>query len=483
MKNNCAKLFLCLLALGMTASSVISCGDTAENPGTDTVTGEATTEAVTEAEIPDDLPEYDAKGETFTVNCDENDLGWLYEEIDGDIVDDAIYYRDLAVKERFNVDIEYVGDLDYSNNAKRITQSVTAGDDAYQLCVIHAVNTCNLALEGYFLNWYDVPHVNFSKPWWAASTTEDLSHNDVCFLAVGDYVMNALSNTYCMFYNKTLAENYDIPDIYTTVFDGKWTMDTLVGITKDIYQDLNSNGVKDDDDFFGMASDGRSNVETYLWAFGSKVINKGSDGALTVDYYNEKTIDIVNTLCAAYHDNLGLRMGGGWHYGANLFSESRTVFANGLIGHAGGFRELADDYGIIPYPKWDEAQKEYHTMVDGSHGVLCIPNTCGNVELTGIMIEALNAETHKSVVPAYYETSLKDKYARDQQSIELLDLIVSSRVFDMGYIYDGWSGVCFFLEKLVPNNDNNLASLWTTNEKKVTDHYQEVIDYFNDYKG
>ena len=64
----------------------------------------------------------------------------------------------------------------------------------------------------------------------------------------------------------------------------------------------------------------------------------------------------------------------------------------------------------------------------------------------------------------------------------MLDMIVASRVFDMGYIFDGWKGTGFYIEKLVPKNDSNLASLWSKNEKAVTKHYQEVIDFFLDYE-
>ena len=484
------QFLLCLLAVGMTASTLLSCGnEAAPAGGNDTqAAGNDVQEAETEPldarkAIADELPAYDAGGATFTINCDANDLGWLYvEEENGDIVDDAIFRRNSTVSERFNVNFEYVGDLGYSDNANRITQSIKAGDDEYALCCTHAVNTCILALQDFFINWYDVPHVNFSKPWWAASTTEDLSYNGVCVLAVGDYVLNALSCTYCMVYNKNLADDYDLGDIYQIVNDGKWTLEKMVSLNKDIYQDLNGNGVKDDEDFFGMTSDGRSNMETYLWCFGKKIISKDSSGTLALTYYDEKTVDIINKLCAAFHDNQGLRVGDGWWYGIHRFEENQTIFANASIDSASGLRDLQADYGIIPYPKWDEAQDRYYTMVDGAHGVLSIPTTCSDLERTGIIIEALNAEGYKTVTPTYYETALKEKYARDAESIAMLDMIVASRVFDMGYIFDGWKGTGFYIEKLVPKNDSNLASLWSKNEKAVTKHYQEVIDFFLDYE-
>lgn len=110
-----------------------------------------------------------------------------------------------------------------------------------------------------------------------------------------------------------------------------------------------------------------------------------------------------------------------------------------------------------------------------------LENTPAALETVGLITEALNAESYKRIIPAYYETTLKNKGVRDEESIALLDLIVDSRVFDIGYVYDGWSGASFFFQKLVYANNNNLASMWKTNEKAVTKHYNKVIDFFNNY--
>ena len=66
-------------------------------------------------------------------------------------------------------------------------------------------------------------------------------------------------------------------------------------------------------------------------------------------------------------------------------------------------------------------------MVDGSHDILAVPITATNLERTGIITEALSAESYKRVIPAYYETALKTKYARDDESVQMLDMIANSR--------------------------------------------------------
>ncbi len=478
---------LCLMILAMTSSAFTACGNEPVNTPSGETGNTAETTMETEAVDPrqmidDNLPEKDLGGAVFKILADSHIVGWLYvDEMNGDVVDDAIYQRNSVVSERFNVNLEFIGDNDYQGTSKIVTQTIQAGDDEFDLICTHVVETGKLAMNDFYVNWKDIPYVDFSKPWWARATTDDLTYNNVCVLAVGDMVVNALANTYCMFYNKNLAEDYDMPDIYKIVNDGKWTLDKMMELTKDIWQDMDNDGKRSDGDFYGMTTDGRSNMVTYYWSLCNKIISPDASGALVVDYYNEKTINAVQKLCSLFFDDQGLYIGDGWSYGMDTFMERRSVFANGRIDHGNRLRDMDDDYGIIPYPKWDEAQANYATMVDGAHGVLVVPITNGDLDTVGLITEAMNAESYKRIIPVYYDITLKDKGARDEESIALLDKIVDSRVFDLGYVYDGWSGASFFFQDLISKNDSNLASYWTKKEKAVTKQYQKVIDFFTNY--
>ena len=143
-----------------------------------------------------------------------------------------------------------------------------------------------------------------------------------------------------------------------------------------------------------------------------------------------------------------------------------------------GNQFLEVPFGIIPYPKWDEAQKSYYTMSDGAHDVMTVPITCGNVEYASMIIEAMNAETYKQVVPAYYDTAMKVKYSRDDESGQVLDLLMDSRVFDFGYIYN--TGLAFVIQNLVSANSSNTESSYASKMKTAEKQYQEIIDAYLD---
>jgi hypothetical protein len=111
------------------------------------------------------------------------------------------------------------------------------------------------------------------------------------------------------------------------------------------------------------------------------------------------------------------------------------MFLPELLGNAQLLRGMDTDFGIIPYPKWDEYQENYLTTSVAYFSLFCVPVTVRNLEMTGIITEALCVESYKKVIPAFYEVSLKTKLARDDESSEMIDIIRSGLTFDFGKIY------------------------------------------------
>jgi hypothetical protein len=97
---------------------------------------------------------------------------------------------------------------------------------------------------------------------------------------------------------------------------------------------------------------------------------------------------------------------------------------------------MDDEFGIVPYPKYD-TDDNYATITDGGAPLLIMPVTVSDPERTGAITEALCAYGAKLVIPAFYDKALKTKYARDDDSEEMMDIIKDSRVFDLGYLAGG----------------------------------------------
>jgi len=118
---------------------------------------------------------------------------------------------------------------------------------------------------------------------------------------------------------------------------------------------------------------------------------------------------------------------------------------------------METDFGIIPYPKYDINQENYVSRVE-YYMTMQLPITNPDHARAGVMLEALNSESAKTIIPAFYDIALKTKYARDDESSQMLDLIFSTLVVDIGdttlcdKIRDS------FMATMFEKNDRNLAS-------------------------
>lgn len=83
-----------------------------------------------------------------------------------------------------------------------------------------------------------------------------------------------------------------------------------------------------------------------------------------------------------------------------LADKHSTAFYAGRMEDAlsANLREMEADYGIIPYPLQDETQEEYSGIIHNSSNYVTIPVTCPNADEIGAVIEALCAESYRTVI-------------------------------------------------------------------------------------
>ena len=153
----------------------------------------------------------------------------------GEVVNDAVYLRNKIIEDRFNVSIKTVssGD-DQQKHATKIKSSLLAGDDVFDVALVHCIFGPNLTLEGLAYNLLDVPYFNFDKPWWQKQTNEELTLNDRMYLGSNSIFYNGMASTKVIYFNKQLVQDYGIENPYQLVYDGKWTLDKLVQDRKSV---------------------------------------------------------------------------------------------------------------------------------------------------------------------------------------------------------------------------------------------------------
>ena len=138
-------------------------------------------------------------------------------------------------------------------------------------------------------------------------------------------------------------------------------------------------------------------------------------------------------------------------------------------------------YGIAPMPKFDKTQPAYHSYVqDQVTGFGISAGVAENrMEMVSAALEAIGYHSYRLVRPAYYETTLSERYMQDPQSQEILDTIFGTLSFD-------FSSTCGniitslvirdTLRPLLSGSSNKIASTTKSWEKSMNRRLQQYND-------
>jgi len=130
---------------------------------------------------------------------------------------------------------------------------------------------------------------------------------------------------------------------------------------------------------------------------------------------------------------------------------------------------MKDDYGIVPFPKYDEKQKEYYSHAHDNYTVFAIPTTNQKLEATGAVLEAMASYSYRETIPAYLNVALKGQYMSDPISRRMIDMIVDGLRLDTAWMYVYTLGGSFndSFRKVIFENKTTYASTYTTTVKKI----------------
>ncbi|MGM9625726.1 MAG: hypothetical protein ACI3XM_08460 [Eubacteriales bacterium] len=133
------------------------------------------------------------------------------------------------------------------------------------------------------------------------------------------------------------------------------------------------------------------------------------------------------------------------------------------------------DYGVLPFPKYDEAQEKYYTFADIFCMLMGIPATSAEPEFSGFMLEALSAASSTTTLPAYYEISCKTKYSYNAATGEMLDLIFDGIRYDPALIYSVGKLSDILRAELPKKKENTFVSLYTKYEKSAQNTLDKIV--------
>ncbi len=484
------RLLSLILACLMLLPLLAACSEKPKDPAS---TGTGTSDTAAAAPVTEDkglasvdsVPELNFDGATFDI-LQNSAKNWFYvEDQNGEKLNDIVYERNRTLEERFNITIAKPMTPKAGTVHETAVLLATAGDDQYELTSL-SLPSCGYSMsKDVFRNVLDLPYIDIDNPWYTQGLEDAVIAGKLLFLT-SDYTLSYTAGTVVVYFNKAKWSDYlhSTEDLYQTVRDGKWTLDRLMGYCTDMYNDVNGNGKRDEDDFYGFASDFEACVNAFIYGSCLRRIEiVGKDYEIVPHILDEQMIDMYTKLRYLMATSQGAA--------AFLKNHSSPGEDNSVFFFTGNalFTSLSvdkmttpemvameDDFGVLPVPKWNEDQQEYYTNVDvKTADAIGVLKTVQNTYLVGAVIEAMSAMSYTYVVPLYCQSVLELRAARDPESSEMLRMVMDTRVMDWETLYSGSGGWVSRQKKIVSTaNCPEIVS-------GIVERFNEIQNFYEDY--
>lgn len=431
------RLLICSLCLVL-----LFCSCNTEQTEVTDVTAEVTDKAEGELGVPVTA---DFGGEEYRVlsagNLTYKDF--TAEEDSSMPLDVAQYKRKALVEANYNVDIvEDVKQAYSSGNGpgfKSFYMAANSGTAEYDVGLIAGYDVSVLGYCGCLFDMNSMPGIDLTESWWDQKANEALTIHDLVFFTAGDFTLADNDAAYVIMFNKKLLTDYNLSNPYEMVVNNEWTLENFGKLCKAVTEDLNHDGIMDENDRYGLLVW----VDSLLGmvnAAGQRCCVIDENDQIVLSLYNETTLDAVDRFLAIALDKQYSLQYQSIHnsveFEEQLWSGEHGLFWTTHMGNIPRFREMESDFGLLPYPKLTSTQDSYYSTVTPFNSqFVCVPLVQKNIKLTGTVTEALAYYGQKDVLPAYYDVNLKGMVSRDSESSDMLDIIFDNLVYDIGFLY------------------------------------------------
>jgi hypothetical protein len=482
------KISLLILALLLVTVLIACSSNSADSSGNVTTAGDnsVSDEETTAGRLTDNLPDKDLDGWTLNIVAHHDGLSnestIFATELNGEIINDAIYQRNSSLESRFNFTMEVIPGNGWASDYTMLKNSVLSGSGEFDLAFMLPYSVSgNLVFDGYLANMLDIEYIDYSKPWWHSNVNEMFTFFDYLPFASSDFLLSSYQYANILIFNKLMAENYSVESIPDHIRNGTWTLDKFKETISVFSNDMNGDGLFDVNDMYGFTTNFGYHAITWGYAVGEVGV-KLADTGVTLGYQTERFSNLAEWLYSVlYAGNLTFEIG--WDKECDIKWDENRVFIQAMwLADLEKYREYSSEYTIIPYPKYNETQELYHTYMDARAGAVAIPITADDESRanTGLILEALACASYNDVVPLYLESVTHSKYSRDPESIEMLDYISAGRVWDIGYTFFDPQEYSWVIHKKLKTSDGNLTSALASMEESATIYYEKILDAYKE---
>ena len=380
-----------------------------------------------------------------------------------DAIDLAIDQRNKLIEQLYNCVIQ--GEAtetpggDASNNVLKGGNEISIFNDKYGAATFATSGKVYNLLElgsrtiDFSQSYFDQAYVNMF-------TIKDNNGNNKLYGIIGDFARTAFDCTHALVYNKTVYANTEAIrdiDIYQLVRDKKWTLDTFMMMAREAAVDNKNPGTykEEDGDIVGWIRTQHAPHGLHV-ASGLEIIsNVNGKYVFNVQADVAAWSSVLDKACAAYADPVGQETSYGNIPAA--VAGGRALFCSEIIASSlGNLKDLDCEIGLLPYPVYNEGD-DYHHYVDNHLAPYAVPLHVDDIANVGDFL-VLYAYYSKHIVRPAYINVFAYEYCSDEDSYEMLNIILDSRTYDIGYLGPNYEGeITGFIKNNKPQTISNYA--------------------------
>ena len=451
-KRSSFSILLLILIFSMIFSG---CVVKKKNTGTDTT-------AEIKADDPADTyvaPDVNYNGKEFNIMRWTWDEDWVLSVTkESTPIESQTYYhlksveRELGVE--FNIALEQRGEYGYHDSFVAKVEMLSGNDNIDLICQ-YSLSAAIGAQHGVYLNLLDLSYVNWDKYYWSDSLYDYNAVNGKMYYCTGDLTGTSIKNMFVMVYNYDLINDYRIENPYEVVDRGEWTIETLKKFSRDIYVDENRNSASDIGDIFGLVVGDYRTIDAFQAGSNLVSIVKDPDGKLQINEQMSGSygVSVIEKLENLLHGNSGAYCNNKTDkpdYSASFIQGNAAFMVTMCSGIISSVSKSDINYGILPIPKYDENQKNYHTCLNMTYNMYSVPIVARDPNMSGAVLESLAHSGNRNLIPVIYK-ALQYKYSNRPEDVRMLELLRSGIIYDPGRIFDQM-GIYSFVRSTVRDN-------------------------------
>ena len=480
MKNN-IRICAMILALLTLLSAFASCGGDTEKESDTEAQSSAETQSSAKSDTETEtefLPSVEKQnyGEEFylSIQPDSNyvEYHWV-KESDNDALSQAIYNRQQMIYEYLGVEIVGTKTETSKNYVDPFKTAVKNKDGSVDSVLTHHYHGIDSFISGnYLADYNDYAQLDLNADYWNIGIMEDVAINGEMFLGKSDF--NILC-TYVILFNKEMLDKYGdtmSESVYSMVDNYRWTLDRMISLAKLVYVDATGDG-QTIDDTFGIIGEQDAAVCGFLLAGDVSMISPDESGKYTLSVFNEVNKEKTTAIVEKLHELSKSDSAWFWPWASNKtvdFQAGTSLMILANTNKLPYYLNYDINFGVLPYPMYDENQKDvgYRSLQFG--GFTCIPSYVRNPEMVGDTLEMLSFYS-KDVNVTFYEKLLGKQVADVPDDTRMLEIVWDGIGTDFAQTFYGAfidTQIFHLMPRLTPENaTQNVASFIAEKETSV----------------